>query len=639
MHIAIHLEMIPMGEMENTEGKRVLPSKKLPLGAKIGIIAGAAVLALLVGGYFGLCAYVNGSDVILPNTTAAGIHLGGMSRQRATEELTEESAKRFGAQEVYFDYPGGQGAIDGDSLELDVPDAVEAAYRLGRENGFIGGGMGYLSAFFGGHDVEVTIRFSQEGERRVDEAVAEIEDHLTQKVEETTWKLQDNSLALVKGVSGMGIDPVALKDDILTALKDGKGATGESAFTVEPVITAPAEPDFNAIYTEVHVEAADAYLDKDTKEIVSSITGVTFDIATAQALLERTDEGAVCQVPITKTEPEITTEKLKANLFKDLLGSTKTHAAGPSARWYNIKLAASFVNDTILLPGEEFSYNNTCQPYTVGNGYQNAGTYQNGKSVDATAGGICQLSSTLYWATLEANLETVERHQHGMNGGYMPIVGTDAVVWGGGQDLRFKNNTNYPVKIEAYMDGNANVYVNIYGTSTGLRGEPFNKVLATVPAITKYVPSASVPQGSAPQKDPEQYALSGITVETYLRVVDADGKTVETRFLHKDSYAKRDAVYNYNPADAALWGIDPATGLKTLTPVTPTPSPEPTPSVDPTAPVEPTTPVDPNVPTDPGTTTDPGAATDPTTPPVETTPPASPDPIPTSTMPAGMPED
>ena len=36
-------------------------------------------------------------------------------------------------------------------------------------------------------------------------------------------------------------------------------------------------------------------------------------------------------------------------------------------------------------------------PYTKSSGYKSAGTYQNGQSVDATAGGICQLSSTLYY--------------------------------------------------------------------------------------------------------------------------------------------------------------------------------------------------------------------------------------------------
>lgn len=590
-----------MGEAESTTGKRVLSAKKLPLGGKIALIVGGAVLALLVGGYLGLCAYVKGSDVILPRTTASGVELGGLNGEQAQAKLTEEIDRRLSGQRVTFTYPGGTGQAQGAWLEVDAASTAASAFQLGREGGFLGGGGAYLAAFFGGHEVAAPIRFSQEGEREVGDLVAEIEDHLTHKVEETSYRLQENDLALIKGVSGMGIDGEGVKEKILAAFEGGKGESDSPAFDVEPQITAPAEPDFDAIYAEIYVEAADAYLDKTTKEIIPSIVGVTFDIPTAQALLERAEEGAVCEVPISKTEPKITTENLQANLFKDVLGNTKSYASGPATRRANIKLAASFLNGIILLPGETFSYNAYCEPYTKANGYQDAGTYQNGKSVDATAGGICQLSSTLYWATLEANLETVERTQHGYNTGYLSIVGTDATVFAGSPDFKFKNSTDYPVKIEAYLDSGNNVHVTLYGTSNGVRGVPFNKVLATNPAVTKYVAKAAVPQGSKPQKDTEQYKIDGITVEVYLRLVDANGNTVETKFLHKDSYAKRDGVYYYNPADAALWGIDPATGLKTLSPIAPSPSPSS--SVSPS--------VSPSTTPDSGATTDPGISPEP----------------------------
>ena len=71
-----------------------------------------------------------------------------------------------------------------------------------------------------------------------------------------------------------------------------------------------------------------------------------------------------------------------------MLGSGSTTCAGPSNRWYNIDLAAKRLNGTILLPGETFSYNDTVGPYTLASGYKAAGTYQNGQSVDATAGEI-----------------------------------------------------------------------------------------------------------------------------------------------------------------------------------------------------------------------------------------------------------
>ncbi len=598
-----------MSEKENTAGRRVQSAGRFSLGAKIAIIASVAVAALLVGGYLGLSAYVSGGSAILPNVTAAGVELGGLTQEQAQAKLTQETAARFAKQTISFDYPGGTADVAGTNVEIDAAAVAQAAHRYGRENGFLRGGATYLGALFGGASIDAPIRFSQEGERELSSLVASIEDHLTQKVEQTTYKLDGNALVLVKGVSGMAIETGDIADDLLEAFASGHDQG--IAFTVEPQITAPDEPDFDAIYQAVKVAEADAYLDKTTKAIVSSVTGISFDIPTAQALLERTDEGAVCQVPLAKTEPAMTTERLQANLFKDVLSRASTYAKGKSERLFNIKHAASFVNGTILLPGETFSYNQTCEPYTKGNGYQDAGTYQNGKSIDATAGGICQLSSTLYWATLKANLETVERRSHTFDTGYLPIVGTDATVYSGSPDFKFKNDTEYPVKLEAYMDSKNNVHVIIRGTSNGIHGEPFNKVIATVEPGAKYVPDSSIPQGTQPKLDPERYAVKGITVEVYLRLVDAAGNTVDTKFLHKDRYAMRDAHYFYNPADAALWGID-ADGRKTLTPVTPSPSPE--------------LPVEPEIPTGPviNPSPSPELPVDPSPSPSETPPPGIP---------------
>ncbi len=146
-------------------------------------------------------------------------------------------------------------------------------------------------------------------------------------------------------------------------------------------------------------------------------------------------------------------------------------------------------------------------------------------------------------------------------------------MYGNSLDYRFKNTTEYPVKVEAYVDSKNYVHVNLYGTNTsGIDEEPYHtNRTVTQYAQTVYEPSAEIPQGTT-RKDPERTAYNAVTMETYQKLVDANGKTVDTIFLHKDSYKLRNAVILYNPADAALWGIDPSTGLKTLTPVTPTPA-------------------------------------------------------------------
>ena len=95
----------------------------------------------------------------------------------------------------------------------------------------------------------------------------------------------------------------------------------------------------------------------------------------------------------------------------------------------------------------------------------------------------------------------------------------------------------------------------------------------TIPYETYYEPSDSVPQGSQPQRDSTRTGYTGKTVEVHQRLRDADGNVISDTVIHTDTFSVRNAYYFYNPADAALWGIDPATGLRNLTPVTPSPSP------------------------------------------------------------------
>ena len=275
------------------------------------------------------------------------------------------------------------------------------------------------------------------------------------------------------------------------------------------------------------MEAADAYLDKSTKQIVPSVTGVSLDTAAAKSALDSAAEGSDVSVPLTKTEPEMTTADLEANLFKDVLGQSSTRTAGGSSRWHNVDLACQRVNGTILLPGETFSYNAVCGPYSQAGGYQKAGAYISGTTKDTWAGGICQLSSTLYWTTLKANLETVERYCHQFDVGYLPS-GMDATVYSNSLDFKFKNDTGYPIKIEASLTKNSNgtryCNVTIYGTnSTGVYGDPYSVVLSTISPQTKYEPNASIPQGSKPQKDPERTAYTGKKVAVYQRLRDANG--------------------------------------------------------------------------------------------------------------------
>ena len=93
-------------------------------------------------------------------------------------------------------------------------------------------------------------------------------------------------------------------------------------------------------------------------------------------------------------------------------------------------LSAKACNGVILLPGEVFSYNNTTGSRSASKGYQAAPVYVGGASTDEVGGGICQTSSTIYYAVLHTTLEVVERRSHMYNTGYVPVSYTHLLVDG-----------------------------------------------------------------------------------------------------------------------------------------------------------------------------------------------------------------
>lgn len=119
----------------------------------------------------------------------------------------------------------------------------------------------------------------------------------------------------------------------------------------------------------------------------------------------------------------------------------------------NIKLACSSLDGHIIKPEEEFSFNNTLGPMGKDAGYKKATSFTStGKKFKAYGGGICQLSSTLYNACLNASLKITERHSHSRRVVYVP-KGKDATTFYGSKDLKFVNNTINDIKISCSSDG------------------------------------------------------------------------------------------------------------------------------------------------------------------------------------------
>lgn len=255
--------------------------------------------------------------------------------------------------------------------------------------------------------------------------------------------------------------------------------------------------------------------------------------AEAVAAVLETRMSGRAEIAAEVTEPKITAEDNKN--VTDLIGTyyTTYNYSDPN-RNNNLAVGCEYINGTILAPGEVFSANVGLGSQTAAGGYKMAGVYNNGKVELGMAGGVCQVTTTLYNAAIMAELEIVERHPHSMTVGYVPL-GRDAAVAGNYKDLKFRNDTEYPIMIEAYA-ANGKLVMNIFGHEVHDEGRSveFETVYeATIPKPEEIV--TEDPERPEGEREVTSKGRTGCKVSVYKKVYDA-GKEISREWFTSSSY-------------------------------------------------------------------------------------------------------
>lgn len=165
-------------------------------------------------------------------------------------------------------------------------------------------------------------------------------------------------------------------------------------------------------------------------------------------------------------EGEVVKTNNRLNVINSKVSSFTTEYLEYQRRSVNIRQAVKLLNGKIVYPNEIFSFYKTVGPYNSKNGYVFYGEY--------VGSGVCQVSTTIYNAALLLNLPIVERLNHGAMVPYVDY-GMDATVYSNTTDFRFKNNSNYPIYIEASAD-NGKLTINFWSNENiiekGYRYQP-----------------------------------------------------------------------------------------------------------------------------------------------------------------------
>lgn len=447
-------------KMSGSKG-RSKKAKKTNRAAAIIVIC-TALVAIVIGIATG-CIYFNktaANGIILDKVTVAGVDVGGMTQAQAIEAVRANSA-------VYNQSPMIVKVLDS-SVEipaayvgmLNIKAAVKDAYKFGNTGSQSKRAQEQQIAMTEGYVVDLTPHLGLDSDA-IKRKLAELGEKYSSVISQTTYEVTgtapNHKLIVTLGVPEYGLDLNALYDQVMDSYSRFVFVVEGKCDMIEP------DPiDLEEILSGYYIAPINASFDPQTFEIVEGVDGYGFDVESVRKQLAQTPFGSTVEILFTAIPPEITAADLSATLYRDTLSTYTAAHQSDNDRDVNLRLACEAINGTVLMPGDVFSYNEALGQRTASKGYRPGKSYSGNETVETIGGGICQVSSSLYYCALLADLEIIARDSHGFATSYMPL-GMDATVSWGSLDFRFRNSTDHPIRIEASSSGGKTT-VTLIGT-------------------------------------------------------------------------------------------------------------------------------------------------------------------------------
>lgn len=505
-------------------GKKKMPPKTGGFWKKLGIgtaIAAAVALACALGipAVTRIMDPYNGQ--IVSDVSVGGVEIGGLTKGEAKKALQAAFGEQFSQKtmEINFSeagtvleklnirYPANSLLISPEEshAKLDAAAAVKAAYALGRTD-LDGSRTMSLLPYLGLDEAAI---------RSVADSYAQ---QLAQLYQDSSYTIQGTApdvtnynestpcqtVTLFRGYPGIEIDADALYNEILEGYN-----TGSFAVSYQGTVSAkkPVSPDLEGLWKQTRLAPEDPSVDLTSYQVIPGVHGYEFDLAEARQQFQDLAYGESALISLHYTDPEIADEDA---YFQDVLGHCETPHGDNENRNGNLRKACGMLDGLVLQPGQELSYNEALGPRTKELGWLPAPAYSGTKLVDSPGGGICQVSSTLYLASVYSELTIVERRNHGYPVSYIPL-GMDATVSWGFADLKIRNDSPMPVKIQA-EESDGYVRISILGTETRDYDVEMSYTVGGR-YVRTYMSKIDKETGEVISKEP--YALSGYIDDIY----------------------------------------------------------------------------------------------------------------------------
>lgn len=491
---------------------------------KVVLITLCALAVMIICGFMGVLfgAMSDPYDKkILDNVTILDVQVGGMTKKEATNAVKSVADNLF-AQPMVVDLSGNQITLSG-KVKFNVKAAVEAAYDYGRSGTNAENQQAYLLSKTQTYAVALTSAILEVDESSIRTALSAYADEAGATLTQTTYGLEGiqppltadkfsesnpvQTLVITMGTPGIGFDVADVTKQVVESYR-------QCVFLVEvenvEVTRDPDPIDIRAIWEEYHIDAVEASIDPQTGETTSGSYGYTFDLENAQKLLENAQFGQEIRIPMEYIAPELLDA---SSFFRDVLGEHQTRHSSNDARNTNLRLACEAINGVVVEPGATLSFNSATGQRNSARGYKTAPGDSTAYTTEFVGGGVSQVSSTLYYAALVADMEITSRTSGTYAPGFIDF-GMDAEV-SNSTDLAFRNTGSYPVRIVAQVSGG---YVKIQIVGTEQRDYYVmmeQSVEKTIKPETTYEDFTDVNPEGYKDGDVVKEGITGYSVKTY----------------------------------------------------------------------------------------------------------------------------
>ena len=563
------------------------------IGMRRAILFFSLLVIFVLGPY--LFYNINFMGKIFPNIYVSGIDIGGLTQNDAISKLSENIAI---PSKINFISNDKMFSLAASEIELNYnyKESIERAYNMVRTGNFFLDSMERVKLLVNPVKLGVLTNFNEDS---VNSFVSTIKKDVVKNPVYPSINVNEGQIQIENGTTGTAIDLDKLRILIGSALSFN--TTGDITIPItqiDPSLTgieiealrARAEKYLNKTLTLKFEYNTYSYKNNDlirfldpkkgyeddniknvgykiAKEInrdpqnpkfefsgnhvhqfQPALDGVSLDTKTFNDLLalnldnlaESKDTEVSFDIPVIKVKPDVRTDEINTFGIKELIGhGDSTYFHSIPGRVFNVNLAASRINGTLVAPGETFSFTKTLGDVSKFTGYQQAYIISGGKTILGDGGGVCQVSTTLFRAVLNAGLPVEERSGHAYRVGYYEQnspPGMDATVYSPKPDFKFTNDTAHHILI--VVKNNPEKFAltfDLYGTSDGREATITKPILSNykAPLATIYQDDPTLPAGILKQTD---FAAAGARV-SFDYSVTKDGQE-----MYKKTF-----VTNYQP--------------------------------------------------------------------------------------------